>query len=53
MNTFIEEKPTDPLDCPNDGQRMEEKVALPGGEGDYQPYIFQCPKCKNVEVLWR
>ena len=33
--------------------QMEEKAALPSQEGDYQPYLFQCPTCKNVEILWR
>lgn len=48
----------DERDCPKcanppfhdgDGRRvrMEEKMELPDGQ-----FIWQCPACKNIEVIW-
>ena len=45
-----------PYECPKCGERMEEKFSLPELEpddsGDYgPPMVYQCPKCKNVEMV--
>ncbi len=40
---------SDKRDCPKCNVRMEYKHALESG--DFGFTIFQCPNCKNIEVI--
>ena len=40
----------DSRDCPYDGLRMELKAEIVGGDL-FARAIWQCPICKNIEVL--
>ena len=43
------------MKCPKCKKEMEKKLDIPREiDGDYMPdydTIYQCPKCKNIEVL--
>lgn len=40
----------DKRDCPRCGARMNQKTVLFDGT-EMPPYLYQCPQCKNIEVL--
>lgn len=40
----------DERDCPECGTRMNEKYTV-AGTPDFESKLYQCPKCKNIEVL--
>jgi hypothetical protein len=46
-------KKKDERDCPKCGTRMESKGSMSEFNDDSGNYcLWQCPKCKNVEILW-
>jgi tRNA(Ile2) C34 agmatinyltransferase TiaS len=43
----------DKRDCPECGTRMESKGSMNDFNDESGNYdLYQCPKCKNVEILW-
>ena len=42
----------DERDCPKCHTRMEYKVSFTGFNEGGDWCLYQCPKCKNVEILW-
>jgi NAD-dependent SIR2 family protein deacetylase len=42
----------DPRRCEKCGEMMENKGGVCIVMQDRQPHLYQCPKCKNVEILW-
>lgn len=39
-------------DCPKCGTEMERKYRLDADDsGDFETVLYQCPQCKNIEVV--
>lgn len=46
------EKKIDKKDCPDCGTRMDSKGSMADFDDSGNYCLYQCPKCKNVEILW-
>lgn len=42
----------DERDCPLCGTRMESKGSMTDYDENGHWCLWQCPKCKNAEILW-
>ena len=46
------DKKADERDCPECKTRMESKGSMTDIDDNGYYNLWQCPKCKNIEILW-